>query len=462
MNAIRELIQIGESETTEFKQAWTHDCLKTLAAFANTRGGTLLIGVNDAGQVLGWNGTDADQQAIATRIGNKLPIQPSLAVAEEEGQRILVLRADVAHGIAVPYESRYYRRVGCTTQEVPAAQLGQFLLERTGQSWDSLPSGASLDEIGEQAVRGFCRRAKARLPNLRDEEPVAAVLQKLGLLNEDKPTNAAVLLFGTDPQRRFISANVHMGRFKDGTTILDDKMFGGTLFEQLDAVMRQFRQYLQVRYDIDAGVDAAPGQPVVHRREVWDYPLNALLEAVVNALVHRTYLGTTESITIRVYDDRVVIRNPGGLPGGITVEQLKEDPHPTIPRNPLLANVFYYAELVEKWGSGTTRILELCRQQAVPEPEYMASSTAFEVLFSQAVREERSEGEFLKEGQLRALKFLGERGRITNAQYQELAGVQKRQSTNDLRDLLRRGIIERAGTTGRGTYYVLKEASKGH
>jgi len=460
MNAIRELIQTGESETTEFKQTWTNDCLKTLAAFANTRGGTLLIGVNDAGQVLGWNGTDAEQQAIATRIGNKLPIQPSLEATEEGGRRILVLRADVAHGIAVPYESRYYRRVGCTTQEVPAAQLGQFLLERTGQSWDSLPSGASLAEIGEEAVRGFCRRAKTRLPNLCDDEPVAAVLQKLGLLNEDKPTNAAILLFGSDPQRRFISANVHMGRFKDGTTILDDKMFGGTLFEELDDVMRQFRQYLQVRYDIDAGVDTVPGQAIVHRREVWDYPLNALLEAVVNALVHRTYLGTTESITIRVYDDRVVIRNPGGLPGGITVEQLKEDPHPTIPRNPLLANVFYYAELVEKWGSGTTRIVGLCKEQGVPEPEYEADEHSFQITFSRRVFDEvqlRALG--LNERQIEALLAMRSDPMVTNRGYRESHNVSNKTAYADLSDLVERGLLKRVGE-GSAAKYMLRVTIK--
>ncbi len=115
-----------------------------------------------------------------------------------------------------------------------------------------------------------------------------------------------------------------------------------------------------------------------------------------------------------------------------------------------------------KRGSGTTRIVNLCKDQGVPEPEYEATPTSFEVSFAQVELVEHLEGEFLKEGQLRAVGFLEEHGRITNAQYQELAGVKKRQATNDLKDLMRRGIIERAGTTGRGTYYVLKGAVKGH
>ncbi len=452
---IQELLQTGESETVEFKQSWTNDCLKTLAAFANTNGGTLLVDVNDAGQIIGWDGGDKQQQAIATRIGNKLPIQPSLAVEEAGELPVLVIRVDEAQGMAVPYESRYYRRVGCTTQEVPPEQLGQFLLERTGQSWDALACDAAFDEINEQAVHSFCRRAANRLPNVSDDEPFASVLQKLGLVNQGRLTNAAILLFGAHPQRRFISANVHMGRFKDSITILDDRMFEGTLFDQVDAVMLQFRQYLQVRYDIGGEVSSDPDTPVVHRREVWDYPLDALLEAVVNALIHRTYFGSTESVTIRVFDDRVLIRNPGGLPSGITVEQLKQEPHPTIPRNPLLANVLYYAELVEKWGSGTTRIVGLCRDQGVPEPEYEATDYAFAVSFKQETLAERLRRHSIKEGQLRALVFLEEHGRITNSEYQQIAGVKERQASKDLTDLERRGMMVRVGTTGRGTYYIL-------
>lgn len=453
MNEIRKLLQAGESETVEFKRSWTNDCLKTLAAFANTDGGTLLVGVDDVGRVVGWIGGDKDQQAIATRIGNKLPLQPSLAVAEEDGQRILVVRVDAVQGMAVPYESRYYRRVGCTTQEVPPEQLGQFLLERTGQSWDALPCDAAFDEIDEQAVHRFCRRARNRLPNLRDDEPFASVLQKLRLVDQGRLTNAAILLFGTHPQRRFISANVHMGRFKDGITILDDRMFEGTLFDQVDAVMQQFRQYLQVRYDIAGEVSSDPDTPVVHRREIWDYPLDALLEAVVNALVHRTYFGTTESVTIRVYDDRVLIRNPGGLPSGITVEQLKQEPHPTIPRNPLLANVFYYAELVEKWGSGTTRIVGLCREQGVPEPVYRTDPTSFEVSFTQAVGARSVEELALSDRELRIVRVLEELGETRIGPVAErFPEVASRTIRRDLQRLIEIGVVIPRGDRKSRTY----------
>lgn len=453
MNEIRKLLQAGESETVEFKRSWTNDCLKTLAAFANTDGGTLLVGVDDVGRVVGWIGGDKDQQAIATRIGNKLPLQPSLAVAEEDGQRILVVRVDAVQGMAVPYESRYYRRVGCTTQEVPPEQLGQFLLERTGQSWDALPCDAAFDEIDEQAVHRFCRRARNRLPNLRDDEPFASVLQKLRLVDQGRLTNAAILLFGTHPQRRFISANVHMGRFKDGITILDDRMFEGTLFDQVDAVMQQFRQYLQVRYDIAGEVSSDPDTPVVHRREIWDYPLDALLEAVVNALVHRTYFGTTESVTIRVYDDRVLIRNPGGLPSGITVEQLKQEPHPTIPRNPLLANVFYYAELVEKWGSGTTRIVGLCREQGVPEPVYRTDPTSFEVSFTQVVGARSVEELALSDRELRIVRVLEELGETRIGPVAErFPEVASRTIRRDLQRLIEIGVVIPRGDRKSRTY----------
>jgi len=453
MSDIQELLRAGESETVEFKEAWSNACLKTIAAFANTSGGTLLVGVNDATQIVGWRGDDREQQAIATRIGNKIPIQPSLTIQDTEGTPVLLIRVDEAQGMAVPYESRYYRRVGCTTQEVPPEQLGQFLLDRTDQSWDALPCDAAFDEIDEQAVHRFCRRAANRLPNVSDDEPFRSVLQKLGLVSQDRLTNAAVLLFGAHPQRRFIAANVHMGRFKDGITILDDRMLEGTLFDQVDAVMLQFRQYLQVRYDIAGEVSSDPDTPVVHRREIWDYPLDALLEAVVNALIHRTYFGSTESVTIRVYDDRVLIRNPGGLPGGITVEQLTQDPHPTIPRNPLLANVLYYAELVEKWGSGTTRIVGLCQEQGIPEPVYRTDATSFEVSFARVEAVRSAKDVAFSDRELRIVRVLEELGETRIGPIAErFPEVTTRTIRRDLQRLVEIGVVASKGERKSTTY----------
>jgi len=132
-----------------------------------------------------------------------------------------------------------------------------------------------------------------------------------------------------------------------------------------------------VRFDIQV---EKPSLGRLQRKETWKYPLEALREAVINALIHRDYTITGE-IQVRLYEDRLVISNPGRLPEGITPEQLREPEHLSIPRNPLLAQVFYYAGLIEKWVTETTRIIELCRAQNLPDPKFEELSNAFKVIF---------------------------------------------------------------------------------
>ena len=117
MSDIQELLRAGEGETLEYKEAWSDSCLKTIAAFANTRGGIVLLGVDDSGEAVGWGGNDADLQSIANQIVSLLRIQPSLVVHDDQPGRVLII--DVAQsGTAVSLRGRYYRRVGSTTQEV--------------------------------------------------------------------------------------------------------------------------------------------------------------------------------------------------------------------------------------------------------------------------------------------------------------------------------------------------------
>jgi ATP-dependent DNA helicase RecG len=146
-------------------------------------------------------------------------------------------------------------------------------------------------------------------------------------VREGKVTRGAVLLFGKNPQALFINSQIHMGRFKDDITIIDDKLLKGNLFAQLKGVIQLFRTYLQVRYEFEGTSREDEPLSAMQRREIWDYLIEALREAVVNALLHRDYFQTGAEIQIHVYDDRVVITNPGGLPEGITVNELRREHH---------------------------------------------------------------------------------------------------------------------------------------
>lgn len=185
-------------------------------------------------------------------------------------------------------------------------------------------------------------------------------------------------------------------------------------------------------------------------------PLEALREAVVNALMHRDYM-VLGNIEIRVYNDQLIISNPGSLPEEMTLEDLKKPRHASIKRNPLLAQTFYYTGLVERWGTGTARLTQACLEHGLPEPEFEVSSQQFTVIFRKDLySEERLRELGLNARQLQAVFHVKEYGSIDNATHQEKFGISKRTATRDLKDLEERDLFERIGTVGRGTVYTLK------
>ena len=457
MSDLLTIIQSGESETVEFKERWSdRSALRELAAFANTRGGTLLVGVTDDGEVTGWGEGDLD--ALASKITDSLRVHPTaLRTDEVKGKRVLIASVSEAQS-PIAYRGRYYHRIGATTREIPAGELTRFLTKRTGQTWDALPAERSLEEVSGEALEQFVQRASDRLPAADPGEKKSSLLRKLDLLTEDQaPTRAALLLFGNDPQALSFAAHVRMGRFKDDITIVDEAALKGTLFDQLDEAMRRFRQYLEVRYEIPGEGEGKEGLEAVQRREVWAYPLEALREAVVNALVHRDY-AALGNIEVRVYDNRVTIDSPGGLPEGITLEELKMPRHASIQRNPRLAQAFYYAGLVERWGTGTTRIAEACRERGLPAPEFEASEDRFTVTFQQDPYTEKRLRELgLTDRQVLIMRHAKEEGSISNASVQQLTEVSKRTASRDLSALEEQGLLRRIGETGKGTRYEIGE-----
>ena len=455
MDNLTARIREGEGETLEFKEQWNEHCLEAVASFVNTKGGALLIGVEDNGTILGWDGGDRDLQIVINRIVGILGIHPAVSIRKEQKKPVLVIEVKPG-SILVSCRGRYYHRVGNSTREIPSEQLGLYFVAKLGAQWDSITNGYSFDLIDVTAVRRFPELAKSRLPFAKEDDSAESVLRKLGLIRDGKVTRGAVLLFGKDPQAIFTSAQIHMGRFKDDITIIDDKILKGNLFTQLESVIQLFRTYLQVRYEFEGNSREEEPLSAMQRKEIWDYPIEALREAVINALIHRDYFPAGAEIHIRVYDERVVITNPGTLPEGITVDELKHEGHPSILRNPLLAQVFYYGELLEKWGTGTSRMIALCRKHGIPEPEFSAKPDSFGVTFSKNFYvNDRLVALGLSERQMKAVQYAKEHGTITNKEFRDLSGVSPRAALRELNDLCMRTIFVRKGTTGRSTVYCL-------
>jgi ATP-dependent DNA helicase RecG len=162
--------------------------------------------------------------------------------------------------------------------------------------------------------------------------------------------------------------------------------------------------------------------------------------------------------SIRVYDERVVITNPGTLPDGITVDELKREGHRSIPRNSLLAQVFYYGEPLEKWGTGTSRMIALCRKHGIPEPEFSAHPDWFSVTFAKDIyTDERLLALGISERQMKAVRYVKEHGSITNKVYREMVSISESLALRDLNNLVSRGVFLKIGKTGCSTEYILNK-----
>jgi ATP-dependent DNA helicase RecG len=159
-----------------------------------------------------------------------------------------------------------------------------------------------------------------------------------------------------------------------------------------------------------------------------------------------------------MYPDRLVIMNPGGLMPGLTTEQLREDPHRSEKRNPLIAEACFLDYWVERYGTGTTRMIEQCRAAGLPEPEFRADPEGFSVAFRRdALTPDLLRRQGLNERQIQAVLHVKEHGQITSSGFQKLTGASRRTATNDLTALDDRGLLRKIGERGPGTHYVLAE-----
>jgi ATP-dependent DNA helicase RecG len=307
-----------------------------------------------------------------------------------------------------------------------------------GTSWDGFPAqDKNVNDIDLKKVARYIKEANANGRRKIEDEP-KDVLHKLEFVKDKKATWAAILVFGKEPQRPLSQSAVHCGRFKiDKTKILDDLMIETDLINQVDEVMKFITRHISVRYEFE-------GKP--KRKEIWEYPLEALREAVINAIVHRDYT-VPSNVQIEIYDDRIEIWNPGGLLPGITIDDLYKKEHKSVIRNKLIAQMFYDIGYIEKYGSGTIKIIDLCMQNRLPSPEFKEVFGGFSVIFRKDIyTEEYLRKLDLNERQIRAVELVKEKGSIGLSDLQEVyEEITRKTLYRDLQALVNKGIFKAHG-----------------
>jgi len=310
---------------------------------------------------------------------------------------------------------------------------------------------ASLQHLSRKRIDWFLETARReRGFPLKPNTTTRALLTHLNLIDQGKPTNAAVLLFGVTPQRFHRTAETkcihcHGNEYRRPFGSL--QVYGGDIFEQadqaLDFVLAKINRSIGTR---SSGITAPA---------VFEVPPDAIGEAIVNAIVHRDYYSNA-SVEVRLFSDRLEVWNPGSLPSTLTLESLRTD-HPSVPYNPLVAESFYLTRYIERVGSGTQTMIELCQVASLPEPQFEQRGGSFVVtLCRDWFTREALQGRHLNDRQFQAINHVRKAGRIANSDYRELTGVAKRTAYRDLSDLVEKGIFEKVGTRGKGAFYRLR------
>ena len=362
-------MKAGESATLEFKASMTQlrGAIETACAFLNSkRGGTVLIGVKDNGEIMGTDIADKTQMMIAHEM-HKIEPHPNVEVKYIPFGKRKVVAIIVSPGINAPYayETRAFARSESTTR-LMAQEEYKRLLYAKGPSWEELSTNdCAIDDLDKNRINQVIHMAIAegRLGGIVSNASIKETLTKLDLCANNKLKNAAVILFCKQGQKQFMQSMLSMARFNgiDKSEFVTEKSVRGNAFDLYEAAMQFLTTYLPVAGRIEEGNPFRIQTPAI--------PYRVLREAVINALCHHDYSIPGGSIAIAFYDDRINITSTGLLPAGITINQLSKE-HPSIRRNPLIANIFYLCHLIERWGRGTKEMIELCKQSGNPIPKF--------------------------------------------------------------------------------------------
>jgi len=434
-----------ESETEEWKESWHDRYLATLCAFASYDGGILIIGKQDrTGKIIGVQNYEKLLEELPSTIRNKLGIKPSIGAESIEGKMCVFITVK-PEGHMIDLDGRFYKRVGSTTHMVTGEELRSKLLSDTGLSWTDLPSDDNINSISDEAIEHFVKAGKKadRLPQ-DIEYNAQIVLKRFDLVDKDgKITRAASLLFGKRSSNAFHGTYVKIGEFsEEGELRRDDRIFAPVIMQPDKVMDALYEKYIPGLYEYEGA----------RRIVVFRYPRAAVREALINALMHKKY-EALEPVTVRVDPNSITIYNPGKLPEGMTIEDLKK-PHSSVRRNKAIADIFYKAGYVETWGKGISLIHDSCKENGNQDPVFEDRFDGFCVTFMPnrfiKYKLPLKLSEELTVNEVKICKMIDNDEGITVKEMAEHLRVNEKTVKRALISLSEKGIIARVGPKSRG------------
>ena len=441
---IFKLLKKGEDEILEFKSSFSKAVIETVVAFSNKSGGKIILGISDKREVLGLSITEETIQKWINEIkqSTEPSVFPDFQIVEFNGKLLVIAYVDEFPLKPVSYKGRYFTRKMNSNHVLSADEIVELRFVSLNYSFDAFEVLTSFEELDNEALRYFKKRI-SESGRFKPSDNLVNDFEKLGFIKKGKLTRAAELLFGTH------HTSIHLGRFKSHSTIIDDVVIRGPLIIAVEEALDFIKRNIALGYEF--------GGDGLKRKDRWQYPIPALRELLLNAIVHRDYSNPTD-IIVKIYNDNIEISNPGRLIGGLTVEDLKTDNYQAKHRNKLLAEAFYLTGDIEKYGTGFKRLREWIVDYPYITLEVLDLNDFIRIVLSNKEIEPVNDtvNDTVNDRQKQIIKLVETDKKITIEQLSEQTGVSRLTVIRDLKKLRELSIINRVGSDKTGHWEVIK------
>lgn len=428
-----------EHQNTEWKESWHDDYFKWICGFANAQGGTLFIGIDNKGNTKHLDNAKKLLEDLPNQVRDLFGLMVDVNLHTTNGDDYLEIVVE-PYPFPISLRGKYYYRSGSTLQELKGAALTRFLLQRQGKKWDAVPIPNVTAGDLKNDTFDFFRKKATKSKRLEPEDLDGTnqeLLESLQLYLEDEKMlkRAAVLLFHPKPEKYVTGGYIKIGYFENEADLMYQDEAHGNLFEQIEKTMDLlFTKYIKALISYEG----------ISRIETYEYPKEAIREALLNAVAHKDYSGGAP-IQIKVYKDRILIWNDGQLPENWTVTNLLMK-HASKPYNPDIANTLFRSGYIESWGRGIEKMVNYCLDAGIPTPNYSFEGSDFLVEFRKDIYHEEYLLDLgLNERQIDALLFFKSSRVITNSQYQAKFEISERTARYDLANLVERKLLLKSG-----------------
>ena len=364
---LNKLIVSGENDRVEFKSSFNIEVIETLVAFANTRGGKVLIGVSNKNVINGVLINSESVQSWVNEIKTKTSpdLVPEAEIIEVETKKIVVFSIQEYPIKPVSFRGKYFKRIESANHILSTQEVVNMHLQTFNTSWDyHINNQFTVDDISFEKVQLAIDRINQAGSKIT-EDPLTFLI-KNDLIRDGFITNAAYLLFKKNDTTL---TTIELGRFQNEIIIKDSSRTKSDILTQIEQVLDFVRKHINKEIVIT-------GQ--AQNIQKWQYPLEAIREIVMNMIIHRDYRSASDSI-VKVFDEKIEFYNPGRLPENITVDDLLSNNYKSTPRNKLIADFCKGLGLIEKYGTGIRRIINYFVVENLPKPVFQNISDGFMV-----------------------------------------------------------------------------------